>query len=173
MNQVAVQRNVFSVREEMTRAADTDRRERLVCPKPRRLGLINTTVNDNPFRHRFDSVAANDALDLLFFKGGCDLENFNSSSTQLASSPPYLCGTPPSRVANPLIQDARFGNEKPKMLPVFSPEVAPPPYSPPPSTDRNGGWVRPNFGNIPAVRIEGFDCRLDRERRNRSIPALA
>jgi len=68
MNQVAVQRNVFSVREEMMRAADTDRRERLVCPKPRRLGLINTTVNDNPFRHRFDSVAANDALDLLFLK---------------------------------------------------------------------------------------------------------
>ncbi|XP_008465783.2 uncharacterized protein LOC103503385 [Cucumis melo] len=153
--------------EEM-RSAATDRRERIVCPKPRRLGLINDTCNDNPFRHRFDS----DAMDLLFLKGGCGLEKFNSSNTQLASSPPYFCGSPPSRVANPLIQDARFGDEKPKLLPLFS-TAASPPLSPPPSAGRKGGCVRVNFGNNPAVRIEGFDCRLDRERRNRSIPALA
>lgn len=67
---VAVQQNAFSVREEMLSAAAVDRRERVVCPKPRRLGVINATtvVNDNPFRHRFDTIAANDALDLLFFK---------------------------------------------------------------------------------------------------------
>lgn len=153
--------------EEMMSAAAADRHERVVCPKPRRLGLMNNTGNDNPFRHSFDS----DALDLLFFKGGCGLENFNRS-TQLASSPPYFCGSPPSRVANPLIQDARFGDEKPKLLPLFSP-AASPPSSPPPSAGRKGGCVRVNFGNNPAVRIEGFDCRLDRERRNRSIPALA
>lgn len=175
---VAVQQNAFSVREEMLSAAAVDRRERVVCPKPRRLGVINATtvVNDNPFRHRFDTIAANDALDLLFFKGGCGLENFNSTNTQLASSPPYFCGSPPSRVANPLIQDARFGDEKPKIPSFFSPTGATPTPSSPPSSSagrKGSSCGRVNFGNNPAVRVEGFDCHLDRERRSRSIPALA
>ena len=178
---MVVQHNAFSVHDDMLNASALD--ERLVCPKPRRLGSINV----RPFQ--------SDALELLFlkvhnlgsnflfhktifiqsfffFQGGCGLESFNSSGTELASSPPFFCGSPPSRVANPLIQDDRFGDEKPKVFPIFS-SAPPSPSSPPPSTGRTGGCVRVNFGNNPAVRIEGFECRLDRERRNRSVAALA
>ncbi|KAK9278088.1 hypothetical protein L1049_027646 [Liquidambar formosana] len=31
------------------------------------------------------------------------------SSTHVASSPPFFCGSPPSRASNPVIQDAQFG----------------------------------------------------------------
>ncbi|KAG6579280.1 hypothetical protein SDJN03_23728, partial [Cucurbita argyrosperma subsp. sororia] len=158
MNKMVVQHNAFSVHDDMLNASAVD--ERLVCPKPRRLGSINV----RPFQ--------SDALELLFLKGGCGLESFNSSGTELASSPPFFCGSPPTRVANPLIQDDRFGDEKPKVFPLFS-SAPPSPSSPPPSTGRTGGCVRVNFGNNPAVRIEGFECRLDRERRNRSVAALA
>ena len=97
------------------------------------------------------------------------------SCTQVASSPPFFCGSPPSRVANPLIQDARFGDEK--IITPLSPlsQIAPSlglPSSSPSSSSRKGGCIRENFGNKPAVRVEGFDC-LDRDRRNCSIPALA
>lgn len=100
--------------------------------------------------------------------GGAD----QSSAAQVASSPPFFCGSPPSRVSNPLIQDARFGDEK--VTPV-SPRAIPIPSgmaSSPSASTRKGGCVRVNFGNNPAVRVEGFDC-LDRDRRNCSIPALA
>ncbi|KAI5677622.1 hypothetical protein M9H77_08572 [Catharanthus roseus] len=122
--------------------ADNNRRERctVVCPKPRRLGVVSPSVAD-PIK-------------------------------SLPSSPPFFCGSPPSRVSNPLIQDARFGDER--VTPV-SPRAIPIPSglgASPSSARMSGGCVRANFGNNPAVRIEGFDC-LDRDRRNCSIPALA
>ncbi|KAI9077397.1 hypothetical protein K1719_040600 [Acacia pycnantha] len=155
-------------------------RHPVVCPKPRRLGLLNVPVNDHParpFRWHLsfqadiaDSKAVSDPLDLILTKGGCSIEQ---SCTQVASSPPFFCGSPPSRVANPLIQDARFGDE---MISPLSPSSRVPTpsglSSPPSSSTRKGGCVRSNFGNNPAVRIEGFDC-LDRDRRNCRIPALA
>lgn len=97
------------------------------------------------------------------------------SSPTVSSSPPFFCGSPPSRVANPLIQDARFGDENFSPLSSSSWVVVPSPSGLPPSPSssaRKGGCVRANFGNNPAVRVEGFDC-LDRDRRNCSIPALA
>ena len=88
---------------------------------------------------------------------------------QVASSPPFYCGSPPCRVSNPVIQDARFGNEK------ITP-LSPAPPSPPPSSSsarKGGGCVRMKFGHTPAaVRIEGFDC-LRRDGRNCSISAVA
>ncbi|KAM7275879.1 hypothetical protein ACFE04_017745 [Oxalis oulophora] len=79
-------------------------------------------------------------------------------STPVASSPPYFCGSPPSRAPNPLIEDARFGDER----------IQPPCYSmgpPSPSSCVSGGCTRMKFGHTPAaVRIEGFDC-LTRDRR--------
>ncbi|KAF7808880.1 uncharacterized protein G2W53_035623 [Senna tora] len=178
MNHCAIQQQnvVASSREEMSS------RYPVVCPKPRRLGLLNAAVNDHPVRYfRWhiscqseicDSRSMSDPLDLILAKGGCGIEQ---SCTQIASSPPFFCGSPPSRVENPLIQDARFGDEK------FSPLSPPPRVSAAPaavalpapaSSSRKGGCVRANFGNNPAVRVEGFDC-LDRDRRNCSIPALA
>ncbi|XP_022726537.1 uncharacterized protein LOC111282634 [Durio zibethinus] len=188
MKQCAIQQSAIgSSREEMRSSKSvsvmfTDRRETMVCPKPRRLGLLNTPFNDHPVRslrwqlsHQADlcdSKAASDLLDLILTKGGCGVEQ---NCTQVASSPPFFCGSPPSRVANPLIQDARFGDEKViTLLSQLSP--IPPPSglssSSPSSSSRKGGCVRANFGNKPAVRVEGFDC-LDRDRRNCSIPALA
>ncbi|XVF84800.1 hypothetical protein PTKIN_Ptkin17bG0068400 [Pterospermum kingtungense] len=161
----------------------TDRKETMVCPKPRRLGLLNTSFNDHPVRscrwqlgHQSelcDSKAGSDLLDMILTKGGCGGEQ---SCTEVASSPPFFCGSPPSRVANPLIQDARFGDEKIiSPLSPLSPVQHPPsglPSSSPSSSSRKGGCIRANFGNKPAVRVEGFDC-LDRDRRNCRIPALA
>lgn len=104
----------------------------------------------------------------FFLQGSYGVEQFYC--TEIGSSHPFYSGSPPSRVANPLIQDARFGDEK---LTPLSP--APPPSglsSSPSSSARKGGYVRANFGNKPAVRVEGFDC-LDRDRRNCRIPTLA
>ncbi|KAK6252662.1 hypothetical protein QUC31_014382 [Theobroma cacao] len=183
MKQGASQQNAIgSSREEMRSSISvsvmvTDRRETMVCPKPRRLSLLNATFNDHPVRslrwqlsHQAelcDSKAGSDLLDMILTKGGCAVEQ---SCAQVASSPPFFSGSPPSRVANPLIQDARFGDEK-----IITP-MSPPPSglssSSPSSSSRKGGCIRVNFGNKPAVRVEGFDC-LDRDRRNCSIPALA
>ncbi|KAK6788672.1 hypothetical protein RDI58_012470 [Solanum bulbocastanum] len=150
----------------------------LVCPKPRRLGLLNATITEpiRPLRWHVshqqelcDSRAGADLLDIILAKGG---GTDQSSAAQVASSPPFFCGSPPSRVSNPLIQDARFGDEK--VTPV-SPRAIPIPSglaSSPSTSTRKGGCVRANFGNNPAVRVEGFDC-LDRDRRNCSIPTLA
>ncbi|GAA0161445.1 hypothetical protein LIER_39231 [Lithospermum erythrorhizon] len=87
------------------------------------------------------------------------------------SPPPLFCGSPPSRVSNPLIQDARFVNGKvtpvsPRAIPVHPGMVSP--LTP----TRKGGFMRENFGNNPIVRVEGFDC-LDRDRRVGGIPTLA
>ncbi|MED6194494.1 hypothetical protein PIB30_029142 [Stylosanthes scabra] len=157
----------------------------VVCPKPRRVGLLNlnATANDHPSRsfrwhlscqaEPCDSKSAGSSpLDTILTKGDFDMEE---SWPQVASSPPFFCGSPPSRVANPLIQDARFGNENFSPLSPSSWVVVPSPSGLPPSPSnsaRKGGCVRANFGNNPAVRVEGFDC-LDRDRRNCSIPALA
>ncbi|XP_059655510.1 uncharacterized protein LOC132302616 [Cornus florida] len=173
MNHCAIQQNAFVDCEGMMVGS-------VVCPKPRRLGLLNTAMNDfnRPLRWHMsyqtdlcDSKAGTDLLDIIFAKGGYGAEQ---NVTQAASSPPFFCGSPPSRVSNPLIQDARFGDEKvtpvsPRSIPVPSGMSSSSPSS---SAARKGGCVRANFGNKPAVRVEGFDC-LDRDRRNCSIPALA
>lgn len=88
-------------------------------------------------------------------------------ANQVASSPPYFCGSPPVRAANPLVQDARFGDEM--NAAIISPSGLPSPTS----TSRKGGCVRVSFGLKPAaVRVEGFDC-LNRDRQNSSVPAVA
>ncbi|XWS34983.1 hypothetical protein CRYUN_Cryun21dG0084900 [Craigia yunnanensis] len=186
MKQCAIQQSAIrSSHEEMRSSVSvmvTDRRETMVCPKPRRLGLLNTSFNDHPVRslrwqlsnqaELYDSKTGSDLLDMILTKGGCGVEQ---NCIQVASSPPFFCGSPPSRVANPLIQDARFGDEK-IITPLSPRSPIPPPWgSPslsPSSSTRKGGCIRVNFGSNPAVRVEGFDC-LDRDRRNCSIPALA
>ncbi|KAK4260847.1 hypothetical protein QN277_003911 [Acacia crassicarpa] len=173
MNHCMIQQQnvVVATREEMSG------RDAVVCPKPRRLSLLNVAVNDHPVRsfrwhvscqpEICDTQPISNPLDFILAEGDYGIEQ---SCTQMASSPPFFCGSPPSRVENPLIQDARFGDEK------FSPPVwapSPPvPASSPVSSTRKGGCVRANLANNPAVRIEGFDC-LDRDSRNCSIPALA
>ncbi|RWW04668.1 hypothetical protein BHE74_00053329 [Ensete ventricosum] len=73
---------------------------------------------------------------------------------QEASSPPFFCGSPPHRAANPVVHDARFGEDRPQLAP-FAPVQ--PAQSVTPMSPKHA-----KFGLLPAaVRVEGFDC-LDR-----------
>ncbi|KAL7588625.1 uncharacterized protein LOC111911232 [Lactuca sativa] len=159
--------------------------DHVVCPKPRRLNLFDTSMNEpvRPLRwlmcnqqETYESKAGPELLDLIFAKGGGYGSSEQTCTQAAASSPPFFCGSPPSRVSNPLTQDARFGDDK--FSPISPESVIPPPNSgiqsssPSPSS-RKPGFLRSNYTNKPAVRIEGFDC-LDRDnRRNCSIPTLA
>ena len=49
MKQCVIQQNGFSVCEEM-RGSSIDRKDPVVCPKPRRVGLLNAAVHDHPIR---------------------------------------------------------------------------------------------------------------------------
>ncbi|KDP20121.1 hypothetical protein JCGZ_05890 [Jatropha curcas] len=162
------QKNAMGGNEERKMMVDS-----MVCPKPRRLCLSNPSFYDQirPLRLPMnnqgdmgDSKAGAELLDLILTKGGYGGER---SGYQVASSPPFYCGSPPSRASNPVVQDAQFGNGK--MTPL-----SPAPPSPSSSSARKGGGcVRMKFGHTPAaVRIEGFDC-LGRDRRNCSISAVA
>uniref|UniRef100_A0A2P2JDB7 Uncharacterized protein n=1 Tax=Rhizophora mucronata TaxID=61149 RepID=A0A2P2JDB7_RHIMU len=179
MKHCVIQESAFSTGEEMTRSATaslSDLRDPVVCPKPRRLGILSAAAATDQHSarslrlHLSSQQSESDDLDAILMKGGYGVEQ---SCPQVAGSPPFFCGSPPSRVANPLIQDARFGDE---ILSPFSPVIPSLPSlglsSSPTSSTRKAGCVRANFGNKPAVRIEGFDC-LDRDHRNCSIPALA
>ncbi len=102
-----------------------------------------------------DSAAGNELLDIILSKGGCGAERPNNS--QVALSPPYFCGSPPSRASNPLIEDAQFKGESSQA-----------------SRIGGGGCVRTKFGAKPAaVRIEGFDCRNRERSRRCSVSAVA
>ncbi|RAL38269.1 unnamed protein product [Cuscuta campestris] len=189
MNHCGIQQSTVAALEEVKSSVSlfSDKKVALVCPKPRRLGQLNTAVNNTvrPFRLHFsnqqegsDTRAVVDILeDIILAKGGYGAAEQTGGPHQVASSPPFFCGSPPRRVSNPVIMDVRFGDEQqhetppasPRTIPTSSPIVV---LSPSASTGRKGGCVRANFGNNPAVRIEGFDC-LDSDRRNCSIPALA
>ncbi|KAL6193062.1 hypothetical protein ACLB2K_034147 [Fragaria x ananassa] len=171
MNHCAIQQN--NACEEMRNLRDA-----VVCPKPRRL---RNAVLHEPVRscrwllgHQAelsDGRAGSDLLENLLTKGSYGVEQFYC--TEIASAHPFYSGSPPSRVANPLIQDARFGDEKVISSSPLSPTPPPSGLSlSPSSTARKVGCVRANFGSKPAVRVEGFDC-LDRDRRNCRIPTLA
>ncbi|XP_041998769.1 uncharacterized protein LOC121748461 isoform X2 [Salvia splendens] len=173
MNHCAIQQNSYAACEEIWATADRsmERKETVVCPKPLRFGLNRSTLDPayaTPLRWQFshqqedyDAKAGNELLDIIL--GG---SRSDQSAPQVASSPPFFSGSPPSRVSNPLIQDARFGDDKVVPVPTPSSVMAPS------ASSARKGCVRSNFGNNPAFRVEGFDC-LDRDGRNCSIPALA
>ncbi|KAG6736914.1 hypothetical protein POTOM_060145 [Populus tomentosa] len=150
--------------------------ESVVCPKPRRLGLLNPPLNEQirplrlPVNHHAemaDSKAGAELLDIILTKiikrayifplplvVGVEFAVlldwrlwWGQTRFPVASSPPFYCGSPPCRVSNPVIQDARFGNEK------ITP-LSPAPPSPPPSSSsarKGGGCVRMKFGHTPAA----------------------
>ncbi|XP_057951532.1 uncharacterized protein LOC131146171 [Malania oleifera] len=150
----------------------------VVCPKPRRFGPFSPAIHDHipPWRYHInnnypaeisDSKAGVELLDTILTKGNSGAEKSNNFPA--ASSPPFFCGSPPSRTSNPVILDAQFNNEK-----LEPPPAAAPPLATSPSAARKGGGcVRVSFGpKPPAARIEGFDC-LRGDRQNRSISAVA
>ncbi|OIW03643.1 hypothetical protein TanjilG_22300 [Lupinus angustifolius] len=160
------QKNAMTGCEEM-------RMESVVCPKPRRLGLLSIDNHIRTFRPPFnnyqsdieDSGVGAELLDIIRPKGSC--YNPERSGGQVASSPPFFCGSPPSRASNPVIQDEQFGNGN------VSVNFSPFSMAPPSPTSSARSCVRMKFGHSPAaVRIEGFDC-LSMDRNNRSIYARA
>uniref|UniRef100_A0A1J3JZ05 Uncharacterized protein n=1 Tax=Noccaea caerulescens TaxID=107243 RepID=A0A1J3JZ05_NOCCA len=168
MNHCKLQENAFMSRDES--------RGSVVCPKPRRVGLLANNVVRS-FRLHSSCQTEPGAADVCDSKAGADLLDIirrkEETLSAVASSPPFFFGSPPSRAANPLAQDARFGDEKlnpvsPSLSP-FLPSSSPSPSpSPSPSRVKGGGCGRVNFGFKPAaVRVEGFDCQ------NSSIPAMA
>ncbi|KAI8542926.1 hypothetical protein RHMOL_Rhmol08G0177700 [Rhododendron molle] len=149
----------------------------VVCPKPRRIGILNPSLNEQSRPSRWhanyqteisDSKAGMELLDIILIKGSYNVEK---SITQVASSPPFFSGSPPSRASNPLIQDSQFRNKEFSPLSPLSYQ-APNLVSSPSSSARKGGsCARVKFGQKPAaVRVEGFDC-ISRDRR--SISAVA
>jgi len=162
MNRCAYQQNAFGGACGETRRGDSiSVSDGVVCPKPRRLGLLNPSIEENIrpsiwLSNRqaevFDSRAGTDLLDMILSKGSYGAEKANTS--------PFFSGSPPSRASNPVILDARFGSDKLTVAAEASPSA---------SARKQGGCVRANFGHKPAaVRIEGFNCRG-----NCSISAVA
>ncbi|XP_054821928.1 uncharacterized protein LOC129320478 isoform X2 [Prosopis cineraria] len=150
-------------------SCDERRMEPVVCPKPRRLNLLNIPIDDHirPLKRSINNQSEIEDLGV-----GAELMNiiFSKESykgrfeSQMAYSPPFFCGSPPSRASNPVIQDEQFGNE------TFNPSSLAP-ISPSSSSAR--GCVQMKFDLKPAaVRIEGFDC-LNRDRSPCSISAVA
>ncbi|XP_047325229.1 uncharacterized protein LOC124928990 [Impatiens glandulifera] len=143
----------------------------IACPKPRRLVTMNTSINDQIWSSRCnhqgetsESKVGSELLDIILSKGNCGADYGN----QMASSPPYYCGSPPSRASNPLIQDSEFGNMG--VFCPFSPTTSPSNSS---SACTGVSCFSTKIVHKPAaVRIEGFDC-LNRNRRNCSISAVA
>ncbi|KAH7845255.1 hypothetical protein Vadar_000073 [Vaccinium darrowii] len=124
----------------------------VVCPRPRRAGLLV----DDPMRHLTchlghqaegcDSKAGAELLDIILMK-------------EQSSSPPFFSGSPPSRTANPLTEDSRFVCQE--NIPTYLPPlpVSSSSDSSSPSSDHKGGCIWLKFGHKPAaVRVEGFDC---------------
>ncbi|CAH8327144.1 unnamed protein product [Eruca vesicaria subsp. sativa] len=138
MNQWAVQPNAFVTGGGGDQSV-------VVCPKPRRIGLINHHLHHPSrslrcyFSHQVESKAETDILDIILTKDGYGTETVNHTQV-LDSASPFLCGSPPSRVANPLTQDARFRDEmKLVSSPIMTPRGQPP--SSPSSSGRKGGCV--------------------------------
>ncbi|XP_027353176.1 uncharacterized protein LOC113863703 isoform X2 [Abrus precatorius] len=173
MNCYNLQQNAFAVGEEMRGSLPiADQNGPVICPKPRRVGVL-MNVPIRPLRwHLSQQAEGSDS------KGGAELldiilkrESYGEEfGNQVPSSPPYFCGSPPVRAANPLTQDARFGDEEHAILSTIS---SPSSLLSPSSASRKGGCARMKFGLKPAaVRVEGFDC-LSRDCQNSGIPAVA
>ncbi|XWS48298.1 hypothetical protein CRYUN_Cryun13aG0063200 [Craigia yunnanensis] len=74
----------------------------VVCPKPRRLSDHTRTFRwpTNCYQTEMvDSKAGTELLDIILTKGGFGAEKHGN---QVASSPPFFCGSPPSRSSNPI-----------------------------------------------------------------------
>ncbi|XP_008799239.1 uncharacterized protein LOC103713954 [Phoenix dactylifera] len=173
MNRCGGKKSGFAAWEDMRGVAE--RNEPVVCPKPRRLTQLAAGVDPlRPLRWHAgtqveplcDSKAGMELLDIFLTKGG--------EASPVASPPPFFCGSPPSRASNPLVHDARFGEEKPAGPSLLPHAVIPSgsPAAPATSASRKGCGPT-KFGLKPAaMRIEGFDC-LDRDRRGCGITAIA
>ncbi|KAJ4781737.1 translocase subunit seca [Rhynchospora pubera] len=180
MNHYAMKSPLAGCEEVRSPFAVSDRRNPVFCPKPRRIGPVPPIDPVRPLRWQAccqvdlcDLRAGPELLDLFLPKA--------EEQSPVASSPPFFCGSPPSRVANPVVHDIRFGEDRPLTPTPFTINNGPHPVAmyqsavPVPMSPRKG-CVRAatKFGFQPAtVRIEGFDCLENRDRRRHGITAVA
>ncbi|ESQ35479.1 hypothetical protein EUTSA_v10008925mg [Eutrema salsugineum] len=170
MNSCGVQQNAEMKRSSVV----SDRRDTVLCPKPRRVGVHSHHLARSlrwQVSHQMEFCESNsgsEILDFILAKGGGECEQ--DPTRKVTSSPPlFFTGSPPSRVSNPLTKDSLFRDE---LLVVATPPSAPRATKPPPpSSPRNGGGCVRAARNNPPVRVVGFNC-LDRDRRS-SVPTLA
>jgi len=159
----------------------SDQKGSVVCPKPRRVGLLSGSLTmslrwqKSQQTEMNDAIAGAELLDLIFMRK--EGQGEDQSCREIASSPPFFCGTPPSRVSNPIIHDAQFGEDNLSPLSTLqhaSPSTSSSSPSMSPSAMKSG-CVRMKFGlKSPTVRVEGFDFdRLNRDRQNSSVSAMA
>ncbi|XP_010476337.1 PREDICTED: uncharacterized protein LOC104755623 [Camelina sativa] len=167
--------NSCGVQQEMRRNAvvSSDRRDAVICPKPRRVGVLSSRSLRWQLNHQMELCESNSRSEILDFI----LSKGSGGGGEQEACPLFFTGSPPSRVSNPLTKDSLFREE----LLVVTP---PTPSTPrggankpqPPSSPRNGSCVRAaaatSFGIDPVVRVVGFDC--DRRSSNhRSVSTLA
>ncbi|KAK8595722.1 hypothetical protein V6N13_000415 [Hibiscus sabdariffa] len=169
MNKCNLQRNaaVLSYEEMRGSISISDHRNgggAVVCPKPRRIRVLTLRLHKSHQSEVSDSKAGAELLDIIL-----DREDLGTEQEQsIASSPPFFRGSPPSRAANPLVQDARFSDER--LAQALSTLRIP---SPSTSFARKAGCIGMKFGLKPAVvRVEGFDC-LGRDHQNSRLHAMA
>lgn len=134
--------------------------------------LMFGTLNEGRnCRTLFVMLISNFGLEALHMFGQGSYGGEGQECVQEAWLPPVFSESPPCRVANPLVQDARFGkatSASPRSIPAVPSGLS---SSQSPSS-RTGGCMRGSFGAMPMVRVEGFDC-VDKDGWNCSIPALA
>ncbi|WOL18471.1 hypothetical protein Cni_G27267 [Canna indica] len=167
MNYLGMQQNALAACEEMRGSVA---KHPVICPKPRRFGpfpvrpLRRLPSYQLDLSDRCDSEAG--VVDELF---GIFLQKGGGEDDRVASSPSsFFCGgSPPSRVANPVVLDTCFGEDRPP-VPI---SYLPPIQSGSPMPARIG-CTPAKFGYEPAaVRVEGFNC-LNGDRRSCSSVAV-
>ncbi|CAA6661299.1 unnamed protein product [Spirodela intermedia] len=134
MNHCAVQQSAMAAYEEMRRpfvSIVSDRRDPIFCPKPGRLSRFVAAADAiRPLRWHLgpqtepcDSKPGSEVLDIILTKGAFS----DAGEALVGSSPPYFCGSPPSRSTNPVALDARFGEAEAAPPLTLLPTRPPPP----------------------------------------------
>ncbi|XP_074580286.1 uncharacterized protein LOC141836673 [Curcuma longa] len=181
MNHCAVQQNALAAWEDWEgmggsfAVAGADRKHPVICPKHRRLAPLPTVaIPVRPLRR----IPSNhlDLLDRCDPEAGAAfpgllLPKDEGAENSVPSSPSFFCGSPPSRVANPVVFDSRFGEDRPPVpvghFPAFLSSLSAP-------IPAQQGCPSAKISYEPArVRIEGFDCLNRNRQRCNSITAVA
>ncbi|KAG6484870.1 hypothetical protein ZIOFF_053395 [Zingiber officinale] len=192
MNHCAVQQNALAAWEDWEEmggsfaVAGADRKHPAICPKHRRMApLPSVAVPVRPLRR----IPSNhlDLLEPCDPEAGAVFPGFllpkasffsfppskgEGAENSVPSYPSFFCGSPPSRVANPVVFDSRFGEDRPPVPVGHFPAIQSSLSAP--ILPAQKGCPSAKISYEPArVRIEGFDClNRDRQRCN-SITAVA
>ncbi|CAM6109675.1 unnamed protein product [Calypogeia fissa] len=138
--------------------------EEVICPKPRRVTNVSCPPAEflktsrrrrsHSSQVRAEGEAGFEILDIFLSRSG-----FGDSSS-FGCSPPYFCGSPPSRSGNPLIHDVQFTHQRiPSAQSSLSSLVS-----------QQKSFCAASYGANPSVRVEGFVSSAEVRC---SVPALA